>query len=102
MLVTPEDPYPTLSTLAATGDFLRASVFRPRLERGGSLLIPSWASREERVLQDIHKLLDDRVAKRAGLSAGSVRSKAFLHTYCAARLQTLDARRPSVALHGRA
>ncbi len=30
------------------------------------------------------------MAKRAGLGAGELRSKAFRHTYCAARLQTLD------------
>ena len=38
---------------------------------------------------DIHRLLD-RVAVRAGLAAGELRSKAFRHTYCAARIQTLD------------
>ena len=69
---------------------LRAWVFGPRLERGGSLLVPSWTVRgEERRLRDIHRLLD-RVAKRAGLAAGELRSKAFRHTYCAARLQMLD------------
>jgi hypothetical protein len=69
---------------------LRAWVFGKRLERGGSLLLPSWSTRgEERRLRDIHRLLD-RVAKRAGLGAGELRSKAFRHTYCAARLQTLD------------
>src|SRR6266508_3441098 len=69
---------------------LRAWVFGPRLERGGSLLVPSCSVRgEERRLRDIHRLLD-RVAKRAGLGAGELRSKAFRHTYCAARLQTLD------------
>jgi integrase len=69
---------------------LRAWVFGPRLDRGGTLLVPSWGARgEERWLRDIHRLLD-RVAKRAGLAAGELRSKAFRHTYCAARLQTLD------------
>jgi integrase len=69
---------------------LRAWVFGPRLERGGALLFPSWsACGEERRLRDIHRLLD-RVAKRSGLGAGELRSKAFRHTYCAARLQTLD------------
>jgi len=71
-------------------DILRAWVFGPRLERGGTLLVPSWAGYgPERPLGDIHKLLD-RVAKRMGLAAGELRSKAFRHTYCAARLQTLD------------
>jgi CO/xanthine dehydrogenase Mo-binding subunit len=60
------------------------------VERGGTLLFPSCCTRGAgRPLQDIHRLLD-RVAKRAGLPAGELRSKAFRHTYCAARLQTLD------------
>jgi hypothetical protein len=58
--------------------------------RQRGLTHPSWTARgEERRLRDIHRLLD-RVAKRAGLGAGELRSKAFRHTYCAARLQTLD------------
>ena len=36
----------------------------------------------------------DAVAERAGWTAGEIRSKAFRHTYCAARLQTLDAGAP--------
>ena len=68
---------------------LRAWVFGPRLERGGSLLFPSWTAKGEQCLRDIHRLLD-RLAARAGLGAGELRSKAFRHTYCAARLQTLD------------
>jgi hypothetical protein len=60
------------------------------LDSGGTLLVPSWTARgEERRLGDIHHLFD-QVAKRAGLAAGELRSKAFRHTYCAARLQTLD------------
>jgi len=34
------------------------------------------------------------VAKRAGWDAGAIRSKMFRHTYCAARLQTLDGGAP--------
>ena len=69
---------------------LRAWVLGRRLEQDGTLLVPSWTARgEERRLRDIHRLLD-RVAARAGLGAGELRSKAFRHTYCAARLQTLD------------
>jgi integrase len=69
---------------------LRAWVFGPRLDRGGTLLIPSWsANGPERPLQDLTKLLE-RVARRAGMPAGELRSKMFRHTYCAARLQTLD------------
>ncbi|MFL5496796.1 MAG: hypothetical protein ACJ8DC_20640 [Gemmatimonadales bacterium] len=59
------------------------------VQRGGRLLFPSpWAA-EERMLGDLRKLLD-RVARRAGLQAGGLRTKPFRHTYCAARLQTLD------------
>jgi hypothetical protein len=32
----------------------------------------------------------DAVAERAGWMPGEIRTKAFRHTYCAARLQTLD------------
>jgi integrase len=38
---------------------------------------------------DVRKLLD-RLGERAGWKAGEIRSKMFRHTYCAARLQTLD------------
>lgn len=76
--------WPQLETI------LRAWVLGHRLKRGGRLLVPSWSVRgEERMIQDLHRLLD-RVVKRAGLGTGEVRSKAFRHTYCAARLQTLD------------
>jgi integrase len=69
---------------------LRAWVFGPRLDRGGTLLVPSWSAvGPERPLQDLTKLLE-RVAKRAGVPAGELRSKVFRHTYCTARLQTLD------------
>jgi integrase len=34
------------------------------------------------------------VAVRAGWRAGEIRTKTFRHTYCAARLQTLDAGAP--------
>jgi integrase len=59
------------------------------VQRGGRLLFPSPWSAEERTLVDVRKLLD-RVAVRAGLGRGELRTKAFRHTYCAARLQTLD------------
>ncbi|HEV8178342.1 MAG TPA: hypothetical protein VGP44_11735 [Gemmatimonadales bacterium] len=38
---------------------------------------------------DTRKLLD-RVAKRAGGKAREIRHRLFRHTYCAARLQSLD------------
>jgi len=41
------------------------------------------------MLSDFRKLLD-AVAARAGWQRGEIRSKMFRHTYCAARLQTLD------------
>jgi integrase len=36
----------------------------------------------------------DAIAQRVGWKAGEVRTKAFRHTYCAARLQTLDRGHP--------
>ena len=59
------------------------------VERGGRLLFPSPWSAEEQMISDLRKLLD-RVALRAGLQKGEIRTKVFRHTYCAARLQTLD------------
>ena len=41
------------------------------------------------MIGDVRNLLD-RVARRAGIETGGIRTKAFRHTYCAARLQTLD------------
>ena len=41
------------------------------------------------MVTDVRRLLD-RVAARAGMAKGELRTKAFRHTYCAARLQTLD------------
>ena len=68
---------------------LRAWVFGPRLERGGRLLFPSFAGGEERMLVETRKLLD-RIAGRVGWKPGEIRHRIFRHTYCAARLQTLD------------
>ena len=59
------------------------------LQRGGRLLFPSPWSATERMIGDVRNLLD-RVARRAGLEPGEIRTKAFRHTHCAARLQTLD------------
>jgi integrase len=66
---------------------LRAHVFGERPP--GRLLFPSYRTGEESMLTDFRKLLDG-VAVRAGWKAGEIRSKMFRHTYCAARLQTLD------------
>ena len=53
------------------------------------MLFPSYRSGDEAMLTDFRKMLDT-VAERAGWKAGEIRSKVFRHTYCAARLQTLD------------
>ncbi len=53
------------------------------------LLFPSYRTGEEAMLTDFRKLLD-AIAARASWKAGEIRSKMFRHTYCAARLQTLD------------
>src|SRR5437660_2524986 len=53
------------------------------------LLFPSYRTGEEAMLTDFRKLLD-AVAVRAGWKPGEIRSKMFRHTYCAARLQTVD------------
>jgi hypothetical protein len=45
------------------------------------------------MLTDVRKLLD-RLAARAGWRPGEIRTRLFRHTYCAARLQTLDAGAP--------
>jgi len=55
----------------------------------GRLLFPSYRTGQEAMITDFRKLLD-AVAVRAGWKAGEIRSKRFRHTYCAARLQTLD------------
>lgn len=57
------------------------------------LFFPSFRTGEEAMLTDFRKLLD-AVAIRAGWNEGDIRSKMFRHTYCATRLQTLDAGAP--------
>jgi integrase len=70
-------------------EIIRAYVFGQRLERGGRLLFPSFASGEERMLVDVRKLVD-RIAVRAGWKKGELTTRVFRHTWTAARLQTLD------------
>jgi integrase len=41
------------------------------------------------MIYDPRKALD-AIARRAGWKEGEIRTKAFRHTYCAARLQTVD------------
>ncbi len=59
------------------------------MERGAVSCSPPRGPHLRQPIQDIRRLLD-RIATRAGLEAGSLRTKMFRHTYCAARLQTLD------------
>lgn len=73
--------WPQLETILR--DYLRQSA------RAGGLLFPSPRAEEDAMVTDFRKALD-AVAERAGWKEGEVRSKAFRHTYCAARLQTLD------------
>jgi len=70
-------------------EILRPYVFGRRVLEGGRLLFPSFATGEEAMLREPRKLLD-RIAVRGGWEAGAIRSKMFRHTYCSARLQTLD------------
>lgn len=63
--VAPGDP-----AVAAAGSDPSGLGVRPRLERGGTLLVPSWtASGDERRLQDISKLLDRGARPPPGLLA---------------------------------
>jgi integrase len=52
------------------------------------LLFPARHT-QERMVGNFDKVLD-QLAVRAGWTAGEIRTKMFRHTYCAARLQTLD------------
>ena len=73
---------------------LREALERYLAERPPTrLLFPSFRTGEEAMLTDFRKLLD-AVAMRAGWKEEDIRSKMFRHTYCATRLQTLDAGAP--------
>jgi integrase len=71
-------------------EVLRPYTDQRVVERGGTLLFPA---EDGGMVTDWRKLLD-RIASRAGWKAGEIRSKMFRHTYCAARLQTLDGGAP--------
>jgi integrase len=58
-----------------------------------TLLFPSFITDREAMLTDWRKTLD-RVAERAGWKAGEIGTKAFRHTYIAARLQTVEGGAP--------
>jgi integrase len=67
-------------------DYLKSSA------RAGGLLFPSVRLKRdepEGMVTDFRKALD-AVAERAGWKEGEIRSKMLRHTYCTARLQTLD------------
>ncbi len=64
-------------------DYLKGSA------RVGGLLFPSPRLKGVGMVSDFRKALD-AVGERAGWKEGEIRSKMFRHTYCAARLQTLD------------
>ncbi len=59
----------------------------------GRLLFSATRTEKEQPVTDLRKALD-AVANRVGWKAGEVRTKAFRHTYCATRLQTLDRGHP--------
>jgi len=59
----------------------------------GRLVFPSLLDGEEKPIKDFRKALD-AVAGRCGWQKGEIRSKMFRHTYCSARLQTLDGGAP--------
>src|SRR5712692_5703044 len=55
----------------------------------GRLLFPVYRGGVETMVTDFRRQLD-AVAARAGWKAGEIRGRMFRHSYCAARLQTLD------------
>ena len=70
---------------------LREYLAGPHAPRG-RLLFPSPGSSGKRI-KDIRKVLDE-LSVRIGRADEPIRSKMFRHTYCAARLQTLDRGHP--------
>jgi len=55
----------------------------------GRLLFPVYRGGAETMVTDFRRQLD-AVAGRAGWKPGEIRGRMFRHSYCAARLQTLD------------
>jgi len=66
---------------------LQEHVFGGNAPLGEGLLFPS--PRTGGMIHNFSKALD-AIAQTAGWKEGEIRSKMFRHTYCAARLQTLD------------
>ena len=71
-------------------EVLRAYVFGGNGPKAG-LLFPSVRTGE--MIWDLRKAMD-AIATRAGWKPGEITTKMFRHTYCAARLQTLDRGHP--------
>jgi integrase len=59
----------------------------------GRLVFPSTRTEHEQPIADLRKALDG-IAVEAGWKPGEIRTKMFRHTYCAARLQTVDRGHP--------
>ena len=76
-------------------DILAAYFAEKEREGGlGRLVFPSPLDGEEKPIKDFRKALD-AVAGRCGWNKGEIRSRSqFRHTYCSARLQTLDGGAP--------
>ncbi len=70
-------------------EILREHVFG-RERPLGELLFPSpRPNGREQMIRDLRRMLD-AIGERAGFEEGRIRTKLFRHTYCSARLQTLD------------
>lgn len=59
----------------------------------GRLLFPAYGVAKEQMIGDIRRPLD-RAMTAIGYAPGAVRPKAFRHTFCSARLQTIDSGMP--------
>lgn len=70
-------------------DVLRAHVDANAIKDDKSLLFPSARADEEQPITDLRKTFDS-VGETIGWKQGRIRTRIFRHTYCAARLQTLD------------
>lgn len=73
-------------------EILRAHLYGGDTPHVSGLLFRSPHRRvrsEEQPIRDLRRSLDV-IAVRAGWQPGEIRTKVFRHTYCAARLQTLD------------
>ncbi len=67
-------------------DVLQGWIFGGDAPRTSGLL---FSSAHGEKVRDLRKSLD-QMAELAGMEPGAVRSRAFRHTYCAARLQTVE------------